>query len=187
MKSQKYSRLTYAQRQTIKQMKDDGKKNAVIAQTVGIHISTLYRELRRGDVNGIYAPEQSEQIVRSHFPHKGPKPIFKSKPELARYIARLILEEHLSPERIVEKLEQEESAFKGAISSPKTIYNAIDRNIIPGVTRESLHTNTVTLCNDLIWIPRWFQKEMGFKDGDQFLIEKTEQGQIVMTKIEKEN
>lgn len=57
---------------------------------------------------------------------------------MAEYISGLILEEHLSPEKIVDLLAEDDRGFPDVPQSSNTIYNAIDKGLIPNVTRESL-------------------------------------------------
>ena len=99
---------------------------------------------------------------------KGPEAILSLNPQLAEHIASLILNRKLSPEKIVDELREYET---GSISI-QTIYHSIDKGLIPGVTRESLHTDTVTVFSDgQICIPKWGRNLLDISDGDKLHFE----------------
>ncbi len=54
--------LTYDQRLSIEQMFDDGFKPADIAQKIGVHLSTLYREKKRGAI--LHGKEYSADVAQ---------------------------------------------------------------------------------------------------------------------------
>lgn len=56
-----FTQLTYEQRVQIKQMLDQGISKRLIAETIGVHHSTVYREIERGTVNETYDPEYAEK------------------------------------------------------------------------------------------------------------------------------
>ena len=138
-----YSHLSYEQRLRIKELLDKGTKKVDIARALGIHNATIYREIDRGSINGIYDPGHAEEQYRGHLSEKGRPAICSISPELAQHIARLILEEKLSPARIIDRLQEEK--WSTAPKARATIYSAIDDGLIPGVTRESLNSY-VQLC-----------------------------------------
>ena len=88
-------------------MLDKGTKKVDIARVLGIHNATIYREIDRGSINGIYDPGHAEEQYRGHLSEKGRPAICSISPELAQHIARLILEEKLSPARIIDRLQEE--------------------------------------------------------------------------------
>lgn len=163
-----FSHLTLEQRKQIKEMLDAGCKKTEIAQALNTHISTVYREIKRGDVNGSYDPDCADESYRQHLSEKGPEAILSLNPLLAEHIAGLILDRKLSPQKIVDEL-QEEGTDPISI---QTIYNSIDKGLIPGVTRESLHTDTTTVFSDgQICIPKWVRSLLGIADGDKLHVE----------------
>ncbi len=46
----KYKRLVFADRQRIEAMFNNGMKEKAIADEIGVHIATIYRELERGKI-----------------------------------------------------------------------------------------------------------------------------------------
>lgn len=48
--ARKYKRLVFADRQQIEAMFNSGMKEKAIAEKVGVHIATIYRELERGKI-----------------------------------------------------------------------------------------------------------------------------------------
>lgn len=93
------SSLVYC-RQTAKQMRLERGFRQIL--DLGIHNATIYREIDRGSINGIYDPDHAEEQYRGHLSEKGRPPICSISPELAQHIARLIIEEKLSPARIID-------------------------------------------------------------------------------------
>jgi IS30 family transposase len=59
-----YKKLTYADRQIIERMSEQGEKPKAIAEKTGTHIATIYRELQRGtDTEGHYKAEIAQQAL----------------------------------------------------------------------------------------------------------------------------
>ena len=112
-------------------MLDKGTKKVDIARALGIHNATIYREIDRGSINGIYDPGHAEEQYRGHLSEKGRPAICSISPELAQHIAMLILEEKLSPANIIDRLQEEK--WSTAPKARATIYSAIDGGLIPGV------------------------------------------------------
>lgn len=166
-----FSHLSYKQRLKIGEMLDDGFKKTDIARALGVNSSTIYREIERGSFNGFYDPTKSEEQYRDNLSEKGPQALCAVSSDLAAYISKLILEEKLSPARIVDRLEQE-GKWPAFPKSKQTIYNAIDNGLIPGVTRESLNSYMMTMHSDgQTYIPKWVRNKMNLNDGDELLFE----------------
>jgi IS30 family transposase len=56
-----FAHLNQHQRYQIEKQLAEGKSVAVIARSLGIHRSTVYRELRRGQIKGRYCASTSHQ------------------------------------------------------------------------------------------------------------------------------
>ena len=180
----KFRHMTYEQRQQLKQMLDSGASKITIAKALGISRSSVYNELERGSINGGYDPEYAECIHQANRSKKTRRqPMLADNPELVRRIAAMILGEHLSPERIIERIKQEGIATGEYPLSRNTIYSAIDKGLIPGVTRDSLNTDTMRTHDGSLHFPLWFQDKLGIQDGDIFRFEANDAGQIILTKI----
>lgn len=109
-----FSHFTYEQRCELKSMLDNKTPIIKIANTLSFSRASIYREIKRGQVNGIYTPDFSDVPL-----------------------------------------------------SRNTIYNAIDNGLIPGVTRDSLHSKETTVFNGgNIILAKWLRDELDIKDGD---------------------
>lgn len=177
--------LNLDQRLRIKEMLDSEHSINDIANTLGYSRTTIYNELERGNWKGEYDPYFAQSQHESKAKKKGRSDILSDE-NLARYISDLILKEHLRPEKIVTILAENNKGFYDVPQSPKTIYTAIYKGLIPGVTRESLFKKYSTVFNDgHICIPQWVLEKLGIKDGDILLLEVTQSNEIVYRKEEK--
>lgn len=177
-----YNHLSYEQRLRIKELLDKGTKKVDIARALSIHNATIYREIDRDSINGIYDPDHAEKQYRGHLSEKGRQPICSISPELAQHIARLIIEEKLSPARIIDRLQ--EGKWSTAPKARATIYSAIDDGLIPGVTRESLNSYVTTMFSDgQIHIAKWVRNTLDLNDGDELLFEVVD-NKIIFIKAE---
>ena len=178
-----FNHLSYKQRVQIKEMIDAGVKKVEIARALGVHNATIYREIIRGTVDGVYDPGLAEDQYRDHLSDKGPQAICAISPELSERIAGLILNEKLSPGRIIEVLQGEEEKWETIPKAKTTIYKAIDDGLIPGVTRESLNSYITTMFSDgQIHIAKWVRNELDLNDGDELTFEVVD-GKLVFTKV----
>lgn len=183
MGRREYKHITYEQRLRLKRMLDAGDSKPAIAEALGVCVGSVYNELKRGSLKGEYDPEYAEGIKQTYLRQKGPQLMLEDNPELVGRIAAMILEEHLSPERIIERFKQEGFANGKFPLSDRTIYTAIDRGLIPNVTRDSLNVNTTSIYGDVLRFPSWFRNKLGIQDGDIFRFEATDSGQIILTKV----
>lgn len=183
MGRREFKHITYEQRQKLKHMLDLGNSKPAIAKALGICTKSVYNELRRGTLNGTYDPEYAEAVKQKYLRQKGPQLMLEENPELVNRIAALILEEHLSPEKIIERFKQEGFANGEYPLSDRTIYTAIDRGLIPNVTRDSLNTDTTSMYDNVLRFPAWFRNKLGLQDGDIFRFASNDVGQIILTKI----
>lgn len=183
--AQTYRRFTYEQRCQLKSMLDSKTPVEDIANTLGFNRASVYREIKRGKVEGVYNSDYSEEQYRISLSQKGPKAILSSNSKLAQKIADYILNDHLSPKRIAEKMNKNPNEFFNETITYTTIYNAIDNGLIPGVTRENLRTEeTKVFHNGNICLASWIREELNIKDGDMLHFEVTDDKKIVFYKIE---
>lgn len=177
--------INLEQRLKIKEMLNMGNRVIDIADTLGLHSNTIYNELKRGDLDGSYNPYYAQSLHEKNSKNKG-RTDKLSDVNLAKYIADLILTEQLSPEKIVDLLAEDNRGFSNVPHSAVTIYSAIDKGLIPGVTRDSLLTKCSTVFNNgQVCIPKWVLDKLDIKDGDVLLLEVTEDNEIVYRKAEK--
>ncbi|MDY6317571.1 MAG: helix-turn-helix domain-containing protein [Oribacterium sp.] len=160
----KFSRLTYDNRLQIGAMLHGGHSAREIANAIGVHISTVYREINRGSVAGGYDPDFSQAEYEKMMQEAGRPSILEEDTELAKYISHLILDEGLSPEEVHNTLINDDRHPSLAYG---TIYNSIDSGLIPNVTRDSLKPRSTKIFNDgQIRIPNWIKDELKWADGD---------------------
>lgn len=180
---QQYSYLSYKQRLQIKEMLDDGSSIINIANSLGYHRSSIYKEIERGSIDGKYDPDYAEEKHKSKINTRGTQPICSLYPELASHIADLILNENLSPEQIIIRLQNDQKW--PTIPTKTTIYRAIGNGLIPGVTYDDLNSHVTTVFNNgQIHLSKWVRNALGIKDGDELTYEVVE-NKLVFYKVKK--
>ena len=163
--------MTLEQRRLIRRMLDENRTKTDIARAVGTNRATIYREIERGTVEGVYDPDYAHQAYRAQLAQKGARPMLAADPDLARRIADMILEEKLSLTQVLERLKTEDAAA-AVPRSRMTLYAAIDRGLIPGVTRDSLNTDTVTVsAGGQVRIVQWVRNRLNIREGDTLRFE----------------
>jgi IS30 family transposase len=168
----------------IKQMLDDGYSIKDIAKKLGVHQATIYREKNRSESPCQYDPELAHSTYLKKLEAKGRTPKLELDKTLANYISKLILEESLSPEEVIKQLREE--GYQN-IPSKNTIYTAIDKDLIPYVTRSTLllkRKKTHMFSNGLIKVPKWICAELDIQDNEDLDIDVIE-GKIVIKKSDK--
>ena len=65
--------ITYSERRRIEIMSKRGVSPKEIAQKLGVHIATIYRELKRGNSDGIYSAKIAQATIQENISHKGKK------------------------------------------------------------------------------------------------------------------
>ena len=167
-----FSHLTYESRMLIKQMLESGNSKKEIAVELGISLATVYRELKRCNDSSKYNPEIVQQSYEKMMLCKGQKSKLKLNPELAKYISKLVLQDELSPAQIVDRLRTEN--YPERPSSVNTIYAAIDKGLIPDVTRETLlvkRKKTHMFSNGLIKVPKWICEKLDLRNSEDLNID----------------
>ena len=156
----------------IKQMIESGSCKKDIAIKLGVSLATVYRELGRSNDSEGYDPEIVQQSYEKMIKGKGRKSKLELNPELAEYISKLVLEKNLSPSQIIDRLRIEN--YTECHLSRNTIYAAIDKGLIPNVTRETLllkRKKTHMFSNGLINIPKWICEELDLQDNENLDID----------------
>lgn len=180
-----FKQMQAEQRWKLKAMLEDGRSIADIAKSLGFHRSAIYREIERGSQGGCYDPQYAQMRCEEKQREKGREEKLADR-ELAGFISDLIRTEHLSPEKIIEVLQKSGNQFSDIPQSPKTIYTAIDKGLIPGVSREDLLQRTSRVYSGgQICIPRWALERLDIKDGDVLELEITDDGSLIYRKKEQ--
>jgi IS30 family transposase len=117
-----------------------------ISQKLNSHISTIYREVKRGQVKRISSELEEYWVYRANaaqysYETKVTKrrhslKIEKYK-ELAGYIQGKIIEEKYSPDAVIGRLKYERLNFTGSICT-KTLYNYIGKGIFKDIINADL-------------------------------------------------
>ena len=178
-----FSQLSLEQRVLLSQMLKRGLGAQEISEQMDCHISTVYREIKRGMISdGSYDPYFAEKIRLSN---------------QYRKIPVLLTEKHLSNE-IADFLLNGEGSLQDAINSIRekgydkvptihTLYSSIDKGLIPGVTRETLRRNQTKMFNNgQIHIPKWIRDKISLSDGDELSIKINEDRSILIKKTDEE-
>lgn len=112
-----------------------------------VHVSTIYRELKRGaydrldggtwEVKTAYSPDIAEEKYQAHLREKGPDLKIGNDHELANYIETTILDKDCSPAAVLGFAMIEGKKFKTSLSVP-TIYKYIAKGLFLNLTQEEL-------------------------------------------------
>lgn len=124
-----------------------GMKPREVADKLRVHVSTIYRELKRGaydrldggtwEVKTVYSPDIAEEKYQAHLREKGPDLKIGNDHELANYIETTILDKDCSPAAVLGFAMIEGKKFKTSLSVP-TIYKYIAKGLFLNLTQEEL-------------------------------------------------
>ena len=145
-KSGKYKQLGERDRYLLEGYLASGLSVKRIAQKLNSHISTIYREIKRGEVKRINTELEEYWAYRANAAqHNYETKVTKRRhslkiekyKELAGYIQNKIIQEKCSPDVIIGRLKQEQKEFEGSICT-KTLYNYIAKGVFEGVINADL-------------------------------------------------
>lgn len=123
-----------------------GKKPREIAALLGKHVSSIYREIKRGLYEHLnydytseerYSPEIAQRKYCEHLAAKGPELKIGSDLKLARYIERKIIKDRYSPAAVLGEIVSEGLIFNTTISVG-TLYSYIEKGIFLHLTNKNL-------------------------------------------------
>ena len=166
-----HRRLTLEDRLFIYKQLKENKSAKEIANLLGFSHQAIYYELKKGCKNDEYNPYYADETTKQLQKSKGAQNLIEG--EIARIISNLILNEKLSPEKIIVRLQEMQLDIKIPLSV-NTIYAAIDKGLIPNVTRKNLYaykTTTHIFSDGLLHIPQWIRQELDMVDGTELSIE----------------
>lgn len=145
-KTGKYKHLTERDRYRLEGYLEAGFTVKRIAQKLDSHISTIYREIKRGQVKRISTELTEYWSYRANTAHADyekkvtnrahPLKIEKYS-DLKGYIQDKICNKKYSPDTVIGRINLEDQEFKGLICT-KTLYNYIDKGVFEGVTNYTL-------------------------------------------------
>lgn len=142
----KFKHLTITQRLQIEAWIKTKTPIKEIAELLHVHISTIYREIKRGMCQKkvgyydnyryerlyktvtIYSPDIAEQKYRDNLTAKGAPLKIGNDFDLANYIERKIVDEKYSPDAVIGEIRHKKIPFKTSICTT-TLYGYIDKGI----------------------------------------------------------
>lgn len=142
-----FKHLSWEKRLQIEALLKAGHTACEIADQLGVHNSTIYREIKRGQyehLNGDdyttemrYSPDIAHEQYRVSLAAKGPPLKIGNDFALADHIERKIVEEHYSPAAVLGEIERTGLKFSVTISTG-TVYNYIYNGVFMRVSIEHL-------------------------------------------------
>ncbi len=145
-KRPKYKHLNEGDRYKIEVLLQDKKSKKEIASILGRDRSTIYREIRRGEVSRLQYDLSEKKQYRANVAQANYEGLGKNKERslkigkdgrLEKYIRKKILKDKFSPDAIIGEIKTKGLKFKGMICT-KTLYNYIDAGIFSGISNENL-------------------------------------------------
>lgn len=144
--ARKFKQLTRADRLKIEALDKAGHGKKEIADQIGVHQSTIYRELQRGRYihtnsdlteEERYSPDIAEEKYQQNLRDKGPDLKIGNDHELAEYIENKIANDGYSPGAVLGEIKAKGLEFETTISKP-TLYSYIDKGIFLTLTNKDL-------------------------------------------------
>ena len=117
-----------------------------IAKELGVHISTVYREIKRGTYEHLlsdltyetrYSCDIAQERYRLNLEAKGQQLKIDRDFELSEYIEKRIIEDKLSPLAVIGEIKVKQLGFKTSISVT-TLYSYIEKNVFENLTIKHL-------------------------------------------------
>lgn len=141
-----HSHLTKTDRYKIEALLNRNVQVKEIAEEIGVHISTIYREIKRArmiqrttELEEVekYNPDEAERLYRENLKAKGPGLKIGNDHEYAKYLEKKMTEEHYSPAAALHEAQNEEKPFNTTICV-NTLYSYIRKGVFLTVTIENL-------------------------------------------------
>ncbi len=137
MKKRRFKHLSWTDRLKIETMLKDKRHKQEIADEIGVHLKTIYNEIKRGRYihtnsdlteEERYSPEMAEVAYREHLAAKGPDLKIGNDHELAQHIEKKIAEDGYSPAAVLGEIKEQGLEFKTSICE-STLYSYIDKGV----------------------------------------------------------
>lgn len=141
-----YKHLTFNDRLKIEAWQKVGTSPRIMAEKLGVHISTIYRELKRGQYEHLnsdytteqrYSPDIAEEKNQANLRAKGAPLKIGSDHEYAQYIEYKIRVEKYSPRAVLGEIKRQGVEFSTTISAP-TLYRYIEQGVFLTITNDNL-------------------------------------------------
>lgn len=142
-----FKHLSFTDRLRIESWEKANVKPKDMAEMLGVHISTIYRELKRGRYERLntdytttdrYSPDIAEKKYREHLSEKGVKELKIGKDrEYAEYLEYKVVVEKYSPGAVLGEIKRKGLEFSTSISKT-TFYRYIDEGLFLTLTNKNL-------------------------------------------------
>lgn len=141
-----YKTLTWTDRLKIEALINAGVKPLAIASQLKVHVSTIYRELKRGrydhlntdyTIDNRYCPEISEKKKQDFLRTKGCDLKIGKDIEYAKYIESKIGKCHYSPAAVLAEIKRKGLVFSTSVSK-QTLYRYIEHGVFLGISNKNL-------------------------------------------------
>lgn len=141
-----FKQLTFSDRLKIEGYKKAGLSNRRIAELLGVHISTIYRELKRGQYEHLnhdyttdirYSPDIAEDAYQENLRAKGAALKIGADFAYAEYIENRIIKDKYSPAAVIGEIAVKGLQFKTSVCV-STLYSYIDKGVFLHLTNKDL-------------------------------------------------
>lgn len=146
--ARRFRHLTKADRLKIETLSNAGHKPSEIAELLGVHRSTIYREMAKGSYVHLnthwieekrYSADLGEEKSREILNSKGPGLKIGKDIKYANYIEKKISEDDYSPEAVLGELKATGKASEFSVSiCVTTLYSYIDKGVFLHLTNKNL-------------------------------------------------
>ncbi len=146
MKRRRFRHLTWTDRLKIEAMLKAGRHKQEIADEIGVHLRTIYNEIKRGRYMHTmtdlteeerYSPDIAEAAYRENLAAKGPDLKIGRDHKLAQHIEKKIGEEGYSPAAVLGEIKEQKIEFDTTICE-STLYSYIDKGVFLTITNKDL-------------------------------------------------
>ncbi|MFI3254509.1 MAG: IS30 family transposase [Eubacteriales bacterium] len=142
----KFSHLSRTQRFQLEALSNRGIAKQDIADELGVHVSTIYRELGRATMEQLttelvkvvkYNPDEAHRKYKESLSAKGAPLKIGSDFKLANYIEEKILKDDFSPAAALGEIAREQKSFETSICT-STLYAYIEKGVFATLTNADL-------------------------------------------------
>lgn len=141
-----FRHMTFTDRAKIELCLQEGWSARKIANAISVHMTTIYREKKRGTIEYLNPDNTTEMRYSAHVGQaryeqaqrtKGAQSKLKADPELMQFIEDKIKNDKYSPAAVIGEIKTKGLEFSTSICE-KTIYNSIARGVFPNLTNKNL-------------------------------------------------
>lgn len=142
-----YKQLNWTSRIKLETMLKHGHSKKEIAEELGVHISTIYRELKRGTYEHLnsdytteerYSPEKAEARYQEGLAAKGAPLKIGKNHAAAQFIEDKIGNDNYSPAAVCALLKREEYEYLGITFCRATLYKYVEEGVFLTLTNQDL-------------------------------------------------